>query len=54
MMRKFILAATGVMLSAVSLMGADARQRLTFDGDWQFKLCSDSADVIHTHFNLLA
>lgn len=40
--------ATGVMLGAVSLMGADARQRLTFDGDWQFKLCADSADVIHT------
>ncbi len=36
------------LICASHVIAAPPRQRLTFDRDWRFRLCSDSADLIHT------
>lgn len=44
---KYLLLAAAMLCTSYS-MAAGVRQRLTFDRDWQFRLCRDSADVIQT------
>lgn len=48
MYRKSLLLFIASMLYVSHATAATVRQRLTFDQNWQFKLCRDSVDLIQT------
>lgn len=53
--RKFLMlliVSIGVINAVFPVAAKDTRQRLTFDLNWQFKLCRDSVDLVETLKNL--